>query len=85
MKAHLRYMDNVSLTSCQMIDLLLHMYYLIKEYANLVTLEAYIDKYSSLVPFIADNSDGTPPTDAASPEQTSKAISLQVRFYVLTC
>jgi len=41
------------------------------------TLEAYIDKYSSLLPFIADHPSGTPPTDAASPEQTSKAISLQ--------
>lgn len=41
------------------------------------TLEAYIDKYSSLVPFLADNPSGTPPTDAPSPEQTTKAISLQ--------
>jgi Neutral/alkaline non-lysosomal ceramidase, N-terminal len=54
---------------------------LINEYVNLVTLEAYIDKYSSLLPFIADHPSGTPPTDAASPEQTSKAISLQVRFF----
>ncbi|TFK19427.1 ceramidase [Coprinopsis marcescibilis] len=41
------------------------------------TLEAYIDKYSSMVPFLADNASGTPPSDAAPPEQTSKAISLQ--------
>jgi len=41
------------------------------------TLEAYIDKYSSLVPYIADEAPGTPASDAAPPEQTSKAISLQ--------
>ncbi|KAH9485768.1 Neutral ceramidase 2 [Psilocybe cubensis] len=41
------------------------------------TLEAYIDKYSSLVPFLADNSTGTPASDPPPPEQTSKAISLQ--------
>ncbi|KIK60282.1 hypothetical protein GYMLUDRAFT_43572 [Collybiopsis luxurians FD-317 M1] len=41
------------------------------------TLDAYIDKYSSLVPFIADTVTGTPASDAAPPEQTSKAISLQ--------
>ncbi|KAF9479377.1 ceramidase [Pholiota conissans] len=41
------------------------------------TLEAYIDKYSSLVPFLADNASGTPASDAPPPQQTSKAISLQ--------
>ncbi|KAF9461830.1 Neutral/alkaline nonlysosomal ceramidase [Collybia nuda] len=41
------------------------------------TLDAYIDKYSSLVPFLADNASGTPASDAPAPEQTSKAISLQ--------
>jgi len=41
------------------------------------TLEAYIDKYSSLVPFLADNASGTPASDAPPPEQTPKAISLQ--------
>jgi len=41
------------------------------------TLEAYIDKYWNLLPFIADNASGTPPSDAAPPEQTSKAISMQ--------
>ncbi|KAG5352626.1 hypothetical protein C0989_001449 [Termitomyces sp. Mn162] len=41
------------------------------------TLEAYIDKYSSLVPFLADNATGTPPSDLAPVDQTSKAISLQ--------
>ncbi|KAF9558125.1 ceramidase [Agrocybe pediades] len=41
------------------------------------TLEAYIDKYSSLVPFLADNATGTPASDPPPPEQTSKAISLQ--------
>lgn len=42
------------------------------------TLEAYIDKYSSLVPYLADTAPTTTPSsDAAPPEQTSKAISLQ--------
>ncbi|KAL0955527.1 hypothetical protein HGRIS_001765 [Hohenbuehelia grisea] len=41
------------------------------------TLEAYIDKYSSLVSFLADNASGSPPSDAAPTDQTSKAISLQ--------
>ncbi|KAJ7496273.1 Neutral/alkaline nonlysosomal ceramidase [Mycena galericulata] len=42
------------------------------------TLEAYIDKYTSLVPFLADAPPiGTPPSDAAPAEQISKAISLQ--------
>lgn len=41
------------------------------------TLDAYIDKYSSLVPFLADNASGTPATDPAPVDQTSKAISLQ--------
>ncbi|KAJ6615452.1 Neutral/alkaline nonlysosomal ceramidase [Mycena sp. CBHHK59/15] len=41
------------------------------------TLEAYIDKYTSLVPFLADSPSGTPVSDAAPPELTSSAISLQ--------
>ncbi|KAJ7110586.1 Neutral/alkaline nonlysosomal ceramidase [Mycena epipterygia] len=41
------------------------------------TLEAYIDKYTSLVPFLADIPTGTPASDAAPAEQISKAISLQ--------
>jgi len=41
------------------------------------TLDAYIDKYTSLVPFIADTVTGTPASDAAPPELTSAAISLQ--------
>ncbi|KAJ7476883.1 Neutral/alkaline nonlysosomal ceramidase [Mycena galericulata] len=41
------------------------------------TLEAYIDKYTSLVPFLADTPSGTPVSDAAPPELTSSAISLQ--------
>ncbi|KDR69911.1 hypothetical protein GALMADRAFT_255768 [Galerina marginata CBS 339.88] len=41
------------------------------------TLEAYINKYSSLVPFLADNASGTAASDPPPPEQTSKAISLQ--------
>ncbi|PAV23091.1 Neutral alkaline nonlysosomal ceramidase [Pyrrhoderma noxium] len=41
------------------------------------TLEAYIDKYTSLVPFLAENPTGTPASDAPPVEQTSKAISLQ--------
>jgi len=41
------------------------------------TLDAYIEKYSSLVPFLADNTSGTAASDPPPPEQTSKAISLQ--------
>ncbi|KAJ7848777.1 Neutral/alkaline nonlysosomal ceramidase [Mycena leptocephala] len=41
------------------------------------TLEAYIDKYTSLVPFLANTPTGTPVSDAAPPELTSSAISLQ--------
>jgi neutral ceramidase len=44
---------------------------------RLVTLEAYIDKYTSLVPFLADTPTGTPVSDAAPPELTSGALSLQ--------
>lgn len=41
------------------------------------TLEAYIDKYGSLVSYLADGATGAPPSDSAPPDQTSKAISLQ--------
>ncbi|EJD08259.1 Neutral/alkaline nonlysosomal ceramidase [Fomitiporia mediterranea MF3/22] len=41
------------------------------------TLEAYIDKYTSLVPFLSPSASGTPASDAPPAEQTSKAISLQ--------
>ncbi|TEB38006.1 Neutral/alkaline nonlysosomal ceramidase [Coprinellus micaceus] len=41
------------------------------------TLEAYIDKYTSLVPFLGDTASGTPPSDPAPEDQTKKAISLQ--------
>ncbi|KAF8726187.1 hypothetical protein AX14_007956 [Amanita brunnescens Koide BX004] len=41
------------------------------------TLEAYIDKYSSLVPYLADEAPEMPASDPAPPEQISKAISLQ--------
>ncbi|KAF7316474.1 Neutral ceramidase [Mycena indigotica] len=41
------------------------------------TLEAYIDKYTSLVPFLADSPSGTPASDAAPPALQSSAISLQ--------
>jgi len=41
------------------------------------TLEAYIDKYSSLVPYLRDNVVGTPDPGPAPQEQISKAISLQ--------
>ncbi|KAJ7775556.1 Neutral/alkaline nonlysosomal ceramidase [Mycena metata] len=40
------------------------------------TLEAYIDKYTSLVPFLADDVTGTPFSDPAPMEQISKAIDL---------
>jgi neutral ceramidase len=42
------------------------------------TIDAYIDKYSSMVQFLGDNASGTPSSDAPPAEQTSKAISLQV-------
>jgi hypothetical protein len=42
------------------------------------TLDAYIDKYSNLVSYLADNATGTPASDPPPPEQTSMAISLQV-------
>ncbi|KAI0705267.1 Neutral/alkaline nonlysosomal ceramidase [Cerioporus squamosus] len=41
------------------------------------TLEAYIDKYTSLVSYLADNATGQPESDPAPPDQTGKAISLQ--------
>jgi neutral ceramidase len=41
------------------------------------TLEAYIDRYSALVPYLADNVTGSATSDAPPPEQTSVAISLQ--------
>jgi hypothetical protein len=49
-----------------------------KDVSCIDTLDAYIDKYTSLVPFIADTVTGTPASDAAPPELTSAAISLQV-------
>ncbi|KAG2033205.1 Neutral/alkaline nonlysosomal ceramidase [Suillus americanus] len=41
------------------------------------TLEAYINKYTELVPYLATNATGIPSSTASLPEQTSKAISLQ--------
>lgn len=46
-----------------------------------VTLEAYIDKYSSLVSFLGSNVTSSPTSDAPPAEQTSKALSLRVRIY----
>jgi len=46
------------------------------------TLDAYIDKYSNLVSYLADNAIGTPASDAAPVEQTSKAISFQTPVIV---
>ncbi|KAK7053720.1 Neutral/alkaline nonlysosomal ceramidase [Favolaschia claudopus] len=40
------------------------------------TLDAYIEKYSSLVPFLADSPSGSPQTDPAPPQLQSSAISL---------
>jgi neutral ceramidase len=42
------------------------------------TLEAYINRYSELVPYLADNVTGSPLSGVAPLEQTSKAISMQV-------
>jgi len=42
------------------------------------TLDAYLQKYTSLVPYLADNpTSSTPASDAEPAEQTSKAISLR--------
>ncbi|KIP08704.1 hypothetical protein PHLGIDRAFT_29473 [Phlebiopsis gigantea 11061_1 CR5-6] len=41
------------------------------------TLDAYIDKYTSLVPYLGATATGTPASDPAPEDQTSKAISLQ--------
>lgn len=41
------------------------------------TLDAYIDKYSSLLPYLNPSTTSKPPSDAAAPEQTSKALSLR--------
>ncbi|KAF9047592.1 ceramidase [Panaeolus papilionaceus] len=41
------------------------------------TLDAYIDKFTNLVPFIANSASTKPASDPAPPEQISKAISLQ--------
>ncbi|KAL4262414.1 Neutral ceramidase [Pleurotus pulmonarius] len=43
------------------------------------TLDAYIDKYGSLVSFLADNASAgaVPPSDPAPPDLSGKAISLQ--------
>ncbi|KAI1782263.1 Neutral/alkaline nonlysosomal ceramidase [Ganoderma leucocontextum] len=41
------------------------------------TLDSYIDKYGSLVSYLADNATGQPPSDPAPVDQTGKAISLQ--------
>ena len=49
-----------------------------------VTLEAYIDKYTSLVPNLADAAAWTPASDPPPPEQTSKAISLRVSRFSST-
>ncbi|KAG9312567.1 Neutral/alkaline nonlysosomal ceramidase [Chiua virens] len=46
------------------------------------TLEAYIDRYSALVPYLADNATGTATSDAPPPEQTSAAISLRTPVVV---
>ncbi|KIJ47880.1 hypothetical protein M422DRAFT_248469 [Sphaerobolus stellatus SS14] len=48
----------------------------------IVALEAYIDIYSKLTGFIADNASGAPLQSAALPQDlTKKAISLQVSFF----
>jgi len=45
------------------------------------TLDAYIDKYSSLLSYLADNATAgqVPPSDPAPPDLTSAAISFRVR------
>ncbi|KAG2122298.1 Neutral/alkaline nonlysosomal ceramidase [Suillus cothurnatus] len=46
------------------------------------TLDAYINKYSELVPYLAMNATWIPSSNAAPPELTSKAISLQTLVVV---
>lgn len=45
---------------------------------DLDTLDAYIARYGGLVDYLAPGPPSTPPSDPPPPEQTSKAISLQV-------
>jgi len=40
------------------------------------TLDAYIHKYSSMVPYLADNASGSPPSDTPPPDLIPSAISL---------
>ncbi|KIY52549.1 Neutral/alkaline nonlysosomal ceramidase [Fistulina hepatica ATCC 64428] len=42
------------------------------------TLEAYMNKYSSLVSYLADNASGTPASDPAPPDLTAEALSFQL-------
>jgi neutral ceramidase len=44
------------------------------------TLEAYMDRYSGLVKYLNPSTTGTPTSDAAPAEQTSKALSLRVSW-----
>jgi hypothetical protein len=69
-----RFSDNASVIDCQVV--LVCCAHLSPGGAD--TLDAYIDKYSSLVSYLADNATGTPVSDSVPPEQISKAISLQV-------
>ncbi|KAG2083487.1 Neutral/alkaline non-lysosomal ceramidase-domain-containing protein [Suillus cothurnatus] len=46
------------------------------------TLDAYINKYSELVPYLAMNATWIPSSNAAPPELTNKAISLQTSVVV---
>ncbi|OBZ65816.1 Neutral ceramidase [Grifola frondosa] len=46
------------------------------------TLESYIDKYSSLVSYLADNATGSPASDPAPPDLSGSAISLQLPVIV---
>jgi hypothetical protein len=70
MRAHRRSTGHVSFLANVVWEVLLTRGYI-------DTLEAYIDKYTSLVPFLADDATGTPPSDPAPAEQLSKAISMQ--------
>jgi neutral ceramidase len=45
---------------------------------SLDTLDAYIDKYGSLVSYLADNAAGVPPSDPAPEDLTNKAMHLTV-------
>ena len=70
MKAHRLSMDHVSYSGALITR--------IELIAMEDTLDSYIEKYSSLVGYLADHTVGRPPSDPAPPYLGDVAISLQV-------